>query len=116
MRKEYLAICMPRRLRRDRSEGRPFLESNRRSRRRKARQPQTLERGASRSPTDVGHDDQFKNRDIGEFNLIFLDLTYRIRRAKIPLLPDNFSKRASAIQRPSQDELLGSLSLGLLED
>jgi hypothetical protein len=41
-----------------------------------SRQPQTLERGASRSATDVGHDDQFKNRDTGEFNPIFLDLAY----------------------------------------
>ena len=30
-----------------------------------SRQAQTLERGASRSPTDVGHDDQFEHGDIG---------------------------------------------------
>ena len=41
-----------------------------------SRQPQTLERGASRSATDVGHDNQFKNRDTGEFNPIFLDLAH----------------------------------------
>jgi hypothetical protein len=35
---------------------------------------------------------------------------------EIPLLPHNFSKRASAIGRPSQDELLGSLYLGFFED
>jgi len=39
-----------------------------------SRHPQTLERGASRSPTDVGHDDQFNHGDIGEFNLIYLRL------------------------------------------
>jgi hypothetical protein len=31
-------------------------------------------RGASRSPADVRHHNQFKKRDIGEFNPIFLDL------------------------------------------
>jgi len=41
-----------------------------------SRQSQTLERGTSRSETDVGHDDQFKNRDTEEFNPIFLDLAY----------------------------------------
>jgi len=41
--------------------------------------------------------------------LIFLDLAYRVRWAEIPLLAYNFSKRASAIRRPSQDELLGAL-------
>ncbi len=35
---------------------------------------QTLERGASRSSTHVRHNDQFKNRNIGDFNSIFLDL------------------------------------------
>src|SRR5205807_10297752 len=39
----------------------------------KSRQAQTLERGASRSSTDVRHNDQFKHRDIREFNLIFFD-------------------------------------------
>ena len=39
-----------------------------------SRHAQTLERGASRSSTDVRHDDQFKNGDIRKFNMIFLDL------------------------------------------
>ncbi len=60
--------------------------------RRESRHAQTLERGASRSSTDVRNDDQFKNRDIGDFNPIFLDLAYRVRRAEIPLLAYNFSK------------------------
>jgi hypothetical protein len=37
-------------------------------------------------------DDQFKHRDIGDFNLIFLDLTYRVGWAEIPLLAHNLSK------------------------
>ncbi len=53
---------------------------------------QTLERGASRSSTDVRHNDQFKNRDIGDFNSIFLDLACCVRWAEIPLLAHNFSK------------------------
>ena len=52
----------------------------------------------------------------GEFNLIFLDLADCVRWAEIPLLAHNFSKRASAIRRPSQDELLGTLRLGFFED
>src|SRR6266581_8371455 len=75
----------------------------------KSRQAQILERGASRSAAVIRHNDQFKHRDIREFNLIFLDLAYRLRWAAVPLLPHNFSKRASAIRRPSQDELLGAL-------
>src|SRR5437899_12063879 len=58
----------------------------------KSRQAQTLERGASRSSTDVRHNDQFKHRDIREFNLIFLDFVYRIKRAEIPLLAHDFTK------------------------
>src|SRR2546429_1078486 len=58
----------------------------------KSRQAQTLERGASRSSTDVRHNDQFKHRDIREFNLIFLDFVYRIRWAEIPLLAHDFTK------------------------
>src|SRR5450759_3503769 len=77
-----------------------------------SRQAETLERGASRSSTDVRHNDQFKNRDTGEANLTFLDLAYCFRGTEIPLLAHNFSKRASAIRRPSQDELLGTLCLG----
>src|ERR1017187_10548785 len=81
-----------------------------------SRQAQTLERGASRSSTDVRHDNQFKNCDIREFNLKFLDLACCLRGTEIPLLAHNFSKRASAIWRPSQDELLGTLCLGFFED
>src|SRR5207245_761465 len=57
-----------------------------------SRQAQTLERGTSRSSTDVRHNDQFKNRDIGDFNSIFLDLAYCVKWAEIPLLAHNFSK------------------------
>ena len=60
--------------------------------RRESRQTQTLERGASRSSSDVGHNDQFKNRDIGDFNSIFLDLAYCVKWAEIPLLAHNFSE------------------------
>ena len=81
-----------------------------------SRQAETLERGASRSSTDVRHNDQFKNGDIREFNLIFLVLACCLRGTEIPLLAHNFSKRASAIRRPSQDELLGTLCLGFFED
>ena len=81
-----------------------------------SRQAETLERGASRSSTDVRHNDQFKNRDTGEANLTFLDLAYCFRGTEIPLLAHNLSKRASTIPRPSQDELLGSLYLGFFED
>jgi hypothetical protein len=48
--------------------------------------PQTLERGVSRSSTDVGHDDQFENGDIRELNVIFLDLSCGVGSAEIPLL------------------------------
>src|SRR5438309_7841043 len=82
----------------------------------KSRQAQTLERGASRCSTDVRHNDQFKNRDIGDFNSIFLDLAYCVKWAEIPLLAHDFSKRASAIRRPPQHELLGTFCLGFFED
>src|SRR6266567_4676852 len=52
----------------------------------KSRQAQTLERGASRSAAVIRHNDQFKHRDIREFNVIFLDLAYRLRWAEVPLL------------------------------
>jgi hypothetical protein len=48
--------------------------------------------------------------------VIFLDLANRVKWAEIPLLPHNFSKRVSAIRRPSQDKLLGTLYLGFLEN
>src|SRR6266581_9686546 len=47
----------------------------------KSRQAQILERGASRSAAVIRHNDQFKNRDIGDFNSIFLDFAYRVRWA-----------------------------------
>jgi hypothetical protein len=81
-----------------------------------SRQPQTLERGASRSSIDVRHDNQFENGDIRELNVIFLNLAYGIRGTEIPLLAHNFSKRAPTIWGPSQDELLGTLCLGFLKD
>ena len=70
----------------------------------------------SRSSTDVGHNDQFKNGDPGEIKLIFLVLACCLRGTEIPLLAHNFSKRASAIWRPSQDELRSALSLIFFED
>src|SRR2546425_8142198 len=82
----------------------------------RSRQAQTLERGASRSSTDVRHNDQFKNGDIGEFNPIFFDLAYCVRATEIPLLAHDFSKRAPAIWRPSQHELLGTLFSAFVED
>src|SRR6266566_2489282 len=48
----------------------------------KSRQAQTLERGASHAAIIVRHNDQFKHRDIREFNLIFLDFVYRARGLK----------------------------------
>jgi hypothetical protein len=35
---------------------------------------------------------------------------------EIPLLAHNFSERVSAIRRPSQDELLGTLCFGFFEN
>src|SRR5438270_4623542 len=52
----------------------------------KSRQAQTLERDASRSSTDVRHNEQFKHGDIREFNLIFPNVVYGIRWAEIPML------------------------------
>ncbi len=52
----------------------------------------------SRSSTDVRHNDQFKNRDIGDFNPIILDFADCAGWTEIPLLPHKFSKRAN--ERP----------------
>jgi hypothetical protein len=82
----------------------------------KSRQTQTLERSASRSATDIRHNDQFKYSSIREFNLIFLALAHCLGWAKIPLLAHDFSKRTSAIRRPSQHELLGALYFVFLKD
>src|SRR6266568_2124751 len=82
----------------------------------KSRQAQILERGASHAAIIVRHNDQFKHGDIREFNLVFLDFAYRARGAEIPLLAHDFTKRASAIRRPPQDELLGAFYRGFLED
>src|SRR5438552_16074782 len=82
----------------------------------KSRQAQILERGASRSAAVIRHNDQFKCGDIRKFNLVFLDFAYRARWAEIPLLAHDFSKRASAVRRPPQDELLGALYRGFFED
>src|SRR5207253_11416034 len=82
----------------------------------KSRQAQTLERVASRSAAVIRHNDQFKCGDIRKFNLVFLDFAYRVRGAEIPLLAHDFSKRASAVRRPPQDELLGALYRGFFED
>src|SRR6266571_4756805 len=82
----------------------------------KSRQAQILERGASRSAAVIRHYDQFEHGDIREFNLAFLDFAYRVRWTEIPLLAHDFSKRASAIRRPPQDELLGALYFVFLKD
>src|SRR2546430_5969178 len=82
----------------------------------KSRQAQTLERGASRSAAVIRHNDQFKCGDIRKFNLVFLDFAYCVRGAEIPLLAHDVSKRASAVRRPPQDELLGALYRGFFED
>jgi len=82
----------------------------------KSRQAQILERGTGSSATIVRHHDQFKCGDIREFNLVFLDFAHRVRWAEIPLLAHDFSKRASAVRRPPQDELLGALYRGFFED
>src|SRR5438876_11760713 len=84
--------------------------------RRESRHAQTLKRGASRSSTDVRNNDQFKSRDIREFNLIFFNLAYRVRRAEVPLLADNFPKRAPAIGRPTHDELLRPRGFSFFKD
>src|ERR1700680_3163759 len=81
-----------------------------------SRQPQTLERGASRSSTDARHNDQFKNGDTREVHPIVLDLAHCFRGTEIPLLSHNFTKRESAIRRPPQDKLLGTLCLAFFED
>ena len=70
----------------------------------------------SRSSTDARHHGQFKNSDTREFNLIFLDFADCVRRTEIPLLTHNLSKRAPAIRRPPQNELLRTLYLGFFED
>src|SRR5207244_9836346 len=82
----------------------------------KSRQAQTLERGASRSAAVIRHNDQFKCGDIREFNLVFLDFAYRVRGAEIPLLAHDVSKRASAIRRPPQDELLRAIFFFFIHD
>src|SRR5438132_5420005 len=82
----------------------------------KSRQAQILERGASRSAAVIRHNDQFKHGDIRKFNLVFLDFAYRVRWAEIPLVAHDVSKRASAVRRPPQDELLGALYRGFFED
>src|SRR6266480_1612191 len=71
-----------------------------------SRHAETLDRGASHSATDVRSKNQFKYGDVGKFNLVCLDLPDGLRWAKVPLLTDNFSKRAPAVRRPSQNELL----------
>lgn len=78
----------------------PSQSRAQRSRRRESRQTQTLERGASLSSTDVKHNDQFENRDVGQFNSIFFDLVCCVRGTKIPLLAHDFSKRGP----PSGDQ------------
>jgi hypothetical protein len=82
-----------------------------------SRHTQTLERCASRFSTDVRHNDQFENRDIGDFNPIFLDLPYRVGWVEIPLLAHNFSKGAPASGDHSNTLVfalyLGSGKLGL---
>jgi hypothetical protein len=54
--------------------------------------------------------------DLRKCNLKFLDFAYCLGKTEVPLLAHNLSKRASAIRRPSQDELLGALCFGFFED
>jgi hypothetical protein len=68
-----------------------------------------LRRSASRSATNVRHNDQLQYGNIREINLKFLALAICLGRAEIPLLAHDFSKRTSAIRRTSQDEFLGAL-------
>jgi hypothetical protein len=81
-----------------------------------SRQPQALERGASRSSTNVRHNNQFKNADLREVNPIFLNLAYCLRRTEIPLLAHNVAKRVAAVCRPPQNKLLCTLCFGFFED
>jgi hypothetical protein len=81
-----------------------------------SRQAQTLERGASRSSTDVRHNDQFENPDVGKFNSILFDLAYCVRGTRTPLLAHDFSKRPPAICGLSQDKLLGTPCRGFFEN
>jgi hypothetical protein len=74
------------------SDGGQNCRSQGRPRRSGSRQAQTLERGASRSSVNVRHNNQLKDGDIRELNLIFLALTHCIRRTEIPLLAHNLSK------------------------
>src|ERR1700756_2032017 len=62
------------------------------------------------------HNDYFQYGHIREFNVVFLDLSYCLRWAKVPLLAHNFSKRAPAIRRPSQDEFLRARCLFFLKN
>src|SRR5437763_16034022 len=82
----------------------------------KSRQAQILERGASHAAIIVRHNDQFKHGDIRTSNLVFRDFAYRVRGAEIPLLAHDFSKRASAVRRPPQDELSAALYRGFFAD
>ena len=81
-----------------------------------SRHAYTLDRGPSHSATDVGSNDQLKYGDVREFNLVYLKLPDGLRWAKIPLLTDNFSKRAAPVRRASQDELLGARCFVLLKN
>jgi hypothetical protein len=67
-------------------------------------------------PVMSGTMTRFEDGDIRELNVIFLDLARGVRWAEIPLLAHNFSKRVSAVRRPSQHELLGTLYFVFLKD
>src|SRR5947209_8048488 len=80
------------------------------------RQTQTLERRPSTSATHIRHDLHFEYGDVRQLDLIFLTLAHCRRRAEVPLLAHYLSKRAPAIGRPAQDELLRARDLFLFKN
>jgi len=81
-----------------------------------SRQTETLDRGPSTAITLVGHNDQFKCQDLGQFDDIVLDFSHRTTRAKIPLLSHNLSEATISAWRPPQDEFLGTGVFNILEN
>ena len=61
-------------------------------------QAQFCERCASLSATLIRQNPQLKNSHVAKFHGVILSLTYCPRRAKIPLLANNFSEGTPAIR------------------
>jgi hypothetical protein len=76
----------------------------------------TCERCASLAATLVRQNPQFEHGHVGEVHGVILSLPHCPRRAKIPLLANNFLEGAPVIRRPSQDELLCALDFAFLEN